>query len=426
MLLFNITNNGQPRTLHNIFQIVSLTFSVLLPDKMMSSKYLNACFINNLTVAELVLRNDKTSIKETYFNGDTPLHLSATTNNMELCDLLLKYQIDINKTNCLQKTALMLACQNSNSNIVRKLLSEPSIKVNASDFTGKTALNFAVESNSIEIIEIFMQESIYWTLDWNHFDITSTSAPISALKKGPNDMIRKLLSVTSIDWNLTDENGNNAMMIAIKRKDIKTVAFLLKKQNIDYNQTNSRGETIILLAASNDNYECLAMLMKIEEINWNFRENSYGNTAAITAIKNKSKKCLKILKSIKNIDWNIENSLQESPFSLSVRFDQDDIFEFLLGSGRTSINVEFLKENRIMEKTIRKTLCLVRSIMNKRNLVDQNQNDAKIIINISHEFMFALTENLSCSIVKILVFGLTTTDIKLLVLHCINSDRVAP
>ena len=77
----------------------------------MSSKYLNACFINNLTVAELVLRNDKTSIKETYFNGDTPLHLSATTNNMELCDLLLKYQIDINKTNCLQKTALMLACQ---------------------------------------------------------------------------------------------------------------------------------------------------------------------------------------------------------------------------------------------------------------------------------------------------------------------------
>ena len=184
---------------------------------------------------------------EIFLNGGNLLHAAASRNDLNLCQKLLQTESNVNEKNFLGLSPLMLACKNSNINIVNLLLSDPSIKINQEDLYGQTAIFYVIRTGSIQIFDKFIQNSLYWTLDWNHEDHFKETALLTALKYGTKEIILKLLEVDGINWNIEDSEGNNGPMIAVIKNQQDTFRIFLSKLDIDFEKTNNKKECLLML-----------------------------------------------------------------------------------------------------------------------------------------------------------------------------------
>ena len=154
---------------------------------------------------------------------------------------------DINQKNVFGLTPLMIACRDCNLKEVQVLLNKESIKVNEQDVGGNTAIFYAIEGDSVEIVDLFTNDSLFWTNNWNHVNIFNETAPLLALKKGSRKMIEKLKLIEDINWTIQDKNGNNGPMISVINNNCEMLRYFLRKSIINFNETNEKGETLLML-----------------------------------------------------------------------------------------------------------------------------------------------------------------------------------
>nr|XP_033785199.1 ankyrin repeat and death domain-containing protein 1B isoform X3 [Geotrypetes seraphini] len=83
---------------------------------------------------------------------DTPLHLAIRNHHMDIVEILSETQFDINTLNQMQQTALHLAAELRNIELVEKLLKQ-----------GKTALAVASRSNHTLIVDMIIKAERYYT-----------------------------------------------------------------------------------------------------------------------------------------------------------------------------------------------------------------------------------------------------------------------
>ena len=111
-------------------------------------KYIDACFSNDTTTIEHLIKEKCINIEYALLSGESGLHIAASRNYKKLAELLIKNQIDINKKDLYGKTALMRAVMYGNFEIVNILLTQPTIDINETDIYGNTASILGTYNNN--------------------------------------------------------------------------------------------------------------------------------------------------------------------------------------------------------------------------------------------------------------------------------------
>jgi ankyrin repeat protein len=168
------------------------------------------CYYGNYEAASALLNTDGVLINDTTNDGTTAL-ICACSNasksnelSLSIVKLLVEKGADINQQNTPEnkpdKTALIVASELGNTEVVSLLLNTPNIELNVQDLKGNTALIYAISNPEIP-------------------------------KETRENIVKQLLE-KGADTTLTNKAGKNAIMLA-RESNNPTVLNLLKTQVVN-------------------------------------------------------------------------------------------------------------------------------------------------------------------------------------------------
>ncbi|WP_298420172.1 ankyrin repeat domain-containing protein [uncultured Kordia sp.] len=119
--------------------------------------FLLACYNGNAEVVEFLI-NKVENINSVTSYG-TPLMAAVYKKDEKIIDILLKHNVDVNKTDENGTTALHYATLFNNTSIAEKLINSGA-KANKKDGSGKTALDYAINYNNQKIITLIKNKAL--------------------------------------------------------------------------------------------------------------------------------------------------------------------------------------------------------------------------------------------------------------------------
>ena len=190
-----------------------------LRDKKGNTMLLHATMANNTDIVDRILqsefKNDNGEKIELNLNvksnlGNTALLFAAKKNYVSIMEMLVNSNgIDLNTTDNHRVTPLMCSAERPTCNAMKLLLNgrennENPIDLNLRDRSGNTALMLAVCSWNVRTTEYLVNTCEFgrYDIDFNIRDNNSKTALIRAISIGHADLVRALLSNTSVYCNL--------------------------------------------------------------------------------------------------------------------------------------------------------------------------------------------------------------------------------
>jgi uncharacterized protein len=169
------------------------------------------CYYGNYEAASALLNTDGVLINDTTNDGTTAL-MCACSNasksnelSLSIVKLLVKKGADINQQNTPEnkpdKTALIVASELGNTEVVSLLLNTPNIELNVQDLKGNTALIYAISNPEIP-------------------------------KETRENIVKQLLE-KGADTTLTNKAGKNAIMLARESNNPTVLNLLMKHQVVN-------------------------------------------------------------------------------------------------------------------------------------------------------------------------------------------------
>ena len=266
--------------------------------------------------------------------GQTALIIATDNDDIEIVKILLEgTNTDVNAKDKYEQTALMIATDNGDIEIVKMLLENPNIDVNAKDENGQTALMIAAQSGNTEIFKLLHTEPnidlgrytklmiaviscdidlVYQVMNESSTDVNAQdeygqTALIIAAQNGYFEIAKILLKTPNIDVNAQDKNGQTALIIATENGDIEIVKVLLENQKIKVNAIESKQTSALAVAAQNGNLEITKLLLEKPDIEINAENWPSGKTALMLAAANGHIKIVKTLLEKSDIEVNTKN-----------------------------------------------------------------------------------------------------------------------
>ena len=197
--------------------------------------------------------------------GKTVLDLSIEKGRIDIIDLLLKYDIDINKTNPLTTAIFSLTKYNPKSLAVAEMFNKILKNSNNSNNNSGTSNNNSEDSNiNVNNPTHFIQEyyltMIKMLLTHPNININKETDNITpfvlAIIFNEIDIVRLFLEhhkgdeLHQVDINKKDSIGLTPLMRAVQRKDLNILKLLLNDDRTQQNIINNDGLTAYLLAAT--------------------------------------------------------------------------------------------------------------------------------------------------------------------------------
>jgi len=209
-------------------------------------------------------------------NSNRVLHLASSNSYADIVATLLQQQIDINATDGLGNTALIIATRHDDKAILQLLLehqANPDIINKKAQTAPRLAQTLGLK-NAQSIFKAFNIKLPDKNKDYAQVDIKSFRNSInksSSLYKGwPLVNIASLLGETTIisqlldqgaSINATDSKGNSALHRAASKGQLKTLKLLLS-HGININSKNDKQQTALFVAASTGQLEAIHYLLK--------------------------------------------------------------------------------------------------------------------------------------------------------------------
>ena len=187
----------------------------------------------------------------------TALILASECGNQQIVELLLEKQVNPNVQNNINgRTALFQASQNGHYQVVEILLKNGT-DPNIHDNEGLTALIFASFNGHYQVVEVLLKNGA----NPNIQDVNGYSALLCASINGHYQVVEILLQ-KGADPNIYDKEGWIALISAAQNGHQKVVELLLEKQ-VDPNvQNNINGRTALIQASHNGYYQVVEVLLK--------------------------------------------------------------------------------------------------------------------------------------------------------------------
>ena len=144
----------------------------------------------------------------------------SANNHYQVVDLLLQQPgIDVNirggsfiRGGSNNYTALHVACEKNNIEIVRRLLSRADIDVNAATTSGYTALHGAAQEGHVDCVEMLLDCS---ALDVNKKKSNGNAAIALAVCHNHREAVELLMRDRRTDLKIRDEDNNTLVQLAV-------------------------------------------------------------------------------------------------------------------------------------------------------------------------------------------------------------------
>jgi len=224
--------------------------------------------------------------------GNTPLHMAALNNNIEVTRILLNVDANINCQNKINNTPLHNAVWNDSTEVVHILIGSGA-DLNIQGNNGRTPLYIAAFNNNIKISRMLI------------------------------DAKAKL--------DIQNNNGETALYAAVFGNYIE-IAQLLIDAKANLNIENKEGETPLYLAAGYNYIEITQLLIK-EGVNLNHQNKEDGNTALHMVAKKNNRKIALILINA-GADVNIKNNKGETAVALAKTPEIKTVFQQITNSSQ--------------------------------------------------------------------------------------------
>lgn len=111
---------------------------------------------NNIEKVSQIIKSNPESVFEVNVHGNNALHLAVYNNNKKMINILLATDLDVNKVNNNQDTALHIAIDWGYDNSLAALLKEKKTDLNKSDSLGRTPLVMAIENRDRSSIQLLL------------------------------------------------------------------------------------------------------------------------------------------------------------------------------------------------------------------------------------------------------------------------------
>ncbi len=263
-------------------------------------------------VAELLSQGNDINAKDKY--DQTALMIAAETANVDIMKLLLTHNADVNATRNNGKTALIIAAGKGSAEIV-KLLLDKGANPNLKSDEGRFALYYAIQSGNADISRLLIERGA----DVNAKTVHDETALMEATQSGRDDLVRLLLE-KGADIHAMYE-GETALVAAVKRSSCKIARMLLDKGV----SANERNWALMRGAAYSRDTDCLqALIEKGTDIN---AKDSGGQTPLFNAAQ---------YGPVANVEWLLKHGANpdviangRTPLEAARRMGKKDVVEFL-------------------------------------------------------------------------------------------------
>uniref|UniRef100_A0A1X7UJY4 Death domain-containing protein n=1 Tax=Amphimedon queenslandica TaxID=400682 RepID=A0A1X7UJY4_AMPQE len=247
--------------------------------------------------------------------------VAVTAGNNEAVEFLLQLEtVNIDHTNEEGKTALMLACERGDQDIVHDLLSAGA-NVNIQDNEGWTALMIASKHNHVSIIHMLLQANAN-----PHLKLPKGSNAVMIASFCGNYEVVELLISKGVDYKYQQDDGVNAIMMACQNGHTQIVELLLKVR-VDPNVQEKGGWNALMLACQNGHTQIVELLLK-EQVDPNVQKQNGGN-AFMLACQNGHVQIVELLLK-EQVDPNVQKHDGVNAFMLACQNGHTQVVELLL------------------------------------------------------------------------------------------------
>jgi len=205
-------------------------------------------------------------------------------------------------------TALTLAAQNGNMNLLNTLLSHPDIDINTAVRTENmcdwTALMFACHAGNSAIVSRLVEEE---ELDINYQDQKGETAALLASYYGHTECVRVLAETGKVDWNARNKWGNTALYCALYWGHSYVVDIIIEIPGLNFNVRTVAGETLGQAAVTEGFVRSVESLASLEKFDcWNVPDKN-GDTPVMMALKWGATDIVKVLVRCPRVDLTIRD-----------------------------------------------------------------------------------------------------------------------
>ena len=190
-------------------------------------------------------------------NGNTCLHYAAYGDCIkDSLQTVINHGAEVNATNAGYATAIMLACEKGNTDVINVLLNagaDPSI----ADADGDTWLHQAVRGGcSKEVLETLISHGA----DVNAANKNNVTALKIACEKGNSDALNVLLSAGG-DPNITDTGGDTCLHHAVRGDSNTVIIETLVRHGADVNATSENNATALMISCNKGTTDVIDVLL---------------------------------------------------------------------------------------------------------------------------------------------------------------------
>jgi ankyrin repeat protein len=282
----------------------------------------------------------------------TALMIASENENLEIVQMLLQHNINVDLQNKDNLTALMIS---TNKLKMLSLIGDPEFSIKRqdkivemliqaganqqlTDKTGNNALFFAISKNRINMVKMLLNANTNASntnaSNLNAQNNDNLTALIAAVEKGCLEIV-KLLLQHNVNVDLQGDNMNTALIAAVEKECLEIVKLLLQ-HNVNVDLQGDNMNTALITAVNNYNLEIVKLLLQ-SNANVDL-QNSQGNSALMLAAEYGSMEIVKLLLQ-KGADLNSRDEFGNSTLIAALADNHFEIIKILIEAG-TDINLQ--------------------------------------------------------------------------------------
>ena len=232
--------------------------NVNVTTKQIFTALMMACTKGNAGVIRILLKaNADPNIVNA--DGDTCLHVTTRKGcNKDILQSLLNHGANVNATNKLNVTALMIACTKGNVDAISALLNAKA-DPNIPDAYGDTCLQNAVEeTDNADVLQaiVGLSANVNATNKWNE-----TALEIALIKGNVNAI--NILITAGAEVNMSDNNSDTYLHNAVRMGCSAQALQAIVDHGADVNSTNKWNQTAVALALMERNVDAINVLLNV-------------------------------------------------------------------------------------------------------------------------------------------------------------------
>ncbi|XP_046554286.1 ankyrin repeat domain-containing protein 50-like [Haliotis rubra] len=259
--------------------LVSKGANVKLVDRFGINILHSACMGGDIEVVKYVLSQNMVDINDRVQCGRTAVMLAAENGHKDMVALLVDKEADVSLLDDAGDNILHCACRGGDAELVKYILSQKIIDMNSLGHDKNTPVMVAVECDHKEVVEVHLKYEAKLLLG----DKNRDDALHRACYAGQFDVVKYLLSLTSVDINSRGLQKRTPLMVAAEQGH-KEVVELLVKHGADLFLRDEHGDNALHRACYPGRFDVVKYLLSLNSVDINsggFKKRTPAMSAAV-------------------------------------------------------------------------------------------------------------------------------------------------